>query len=246
MSHVLIAYLDEDSEFAQQTQTILTNSNLQVDMLPVPSDWKPSIDNAIGRAFAVVVILSPTALHHNTMTYIWAFALGIGVSVVPVVSKAVTIPRRLRALRCLDFSTPQNRIWEDLIELLHDVQAHYQPDHVRISQEMQTVVDPETNSKIQAHLIFHESAEPTIYEMTQSVITVGRDTTNDLVLDHPEISRHHVRFTYTIEGFTIEDLGSRNGTFINDQQLAGVQLLRHGDIIRLGDAITAQYGIKEI
>ena len=241
MTHVLISYLPDDSAYAEQIRNALTDFQVAHQSPP----WSQSVDNAIGEAFAVVVVLTPASLASTDITYIWAFALGIGVSVVPVLFQPATLPRRLKVLRCLDFTTTESRNWHDLTALLKDIQTHYQPDAVRISQEMQTIVDPDESNKIKAQLLFHEGTDPDIYDMEQAVITLGRDMTNALVFNNPEISRHHVRFTYTIEGFTIEDLGSRNGTFINDQQLAGVQLLRNGDMIRLGDAITVRYGIKE-
>ncbi|MCL4255599.1 MAG: FHA domain-containing protein, partial [Anaerolineae bacterium] len=81
------------------------------------------------------------------------------------------------------------------------------------------------------------------YAMENSVVTVGRDTTNNIVLDLPDISRHHVRIVHTLDGFTIEDLGSKNGTFLNDEPLKRVKLIASGDIIRLGEKLTIRYEV---
>jgi pSer/pThr/pTyr-binding forkhead associated (FHA) protein len=46
-------------------------------------------------------------------------------------------------------------------------------------------------------------------------LTIGRDQSNDLVLDNPAVSRAHARIYKTQWPFYIEDLKSANGTFLN-------------------------------
>lgn len=61
------------------------------------------------------------------------------------------------------------------------------------------------------------SARTKIFEITSPTVSVGRAESNDLVLRHPSVSRHHVRFT-TLPGdiMLLNDLGSMNGTFVNN------------------------------
>jgi hypothetical protein len=65
-------------------------------------------------------------------------------------------------------------------------------------------------------------------------ITVGRASTNDLVLGDPVLSRQHAVIRRQDEGWIIADLGSTNGTFVNDVRLGGPRRLQPGDRIRLG------------
>lgn len=79
------------------------------------------------------------------------------------------------------------------------------------------------------------------YELNKDIVTLGRDITNDIVINDPEVSRHHMRLTRGAGGFTIEDLGSTNGTFINGQRLTGARPLRPGDMVGLGETVTLAY-----
>lgn len=80
-----------------------------------------------------------------------------------------------------------------------------------------------------------------IYELNQGVLTLGRDITNDIVINDPEVSRHHCRLTQGAGGYTIEDLGSTNGTFVNGQRLTGARQLQPGEMIGLGETVTLAY-----
>jgi pSer/pThr/pTyr-binding forkhead associated (FHA) protein len=56
--------------------------------------------------------------------------------------------------------------------------------------------------------------------------------------DDPEISRRHARLSRGSEGeLTIEDLGSANGTFVNDERIAAVRTLGPGDVVRIGKTV---------
>ncbi len=91
-------------------------------------------------------------------------------------------------------------------------------------------------------LIVRRGPQPNqIYELTKGVVTLGRDITNDIVINDPEVSRHHCRLTQGGGGYTVEDLGSTNGTFVNGQRLTGARPLQPGDMVGLGETVTLAY-----
>jgi diguanylate cyclase (GGDEF)-like protein len=65
---------------------------------------------------------------------------------------------------------------------------------------------------------------------------IGRSSKNDLPLDQESISRHHARITYDGSFYWIQDLGSTNGTYVNDDTVKEKQL-RDGDQVRIGRSI---------
>ena len=81
------------------------------------------------------------------------------------------------------------------------------------------------------------------FELNKDIITLGRDITNDIVINDPEVSRHHLRITRGASGYNIEDLGSTNGTFIGGQRVTGVRPLNRGDMIGLGETVTLGYEV---
>lgn len=66
-------------------------------------------------------------------------------------------------------------------------------------------------------------------------ILVGRAPTADVRIEDPRVSRLHARIEMRDDGVYVEDLGSRNGTFVDGQPVATGRRLAAGDEITLGN-----------
>ena len=73
-------------------------------------------------------------------------------------------------------------------------------------------------------------------------LTLGRDPSNDIEINDPQISRQHARITRQGRMMVIEDLGSTNGTFVNGMRLTGSHVMANGDMIGLTRCYPTTFG----
>src|SRR5215468_422307 len=71
----------------------------------------------------------------------------------------------------------------------------------------------------------------------QGALILGRSSSCDLRLPHASISRRHARLTRRGERLILEDLGSQNGTFVDDERVASPRELELGQRIHIGPAV---------
>lgn len=81
----------------------------------------------------------------------------------------------------------------------------------------------------------------TEYPLEKAEIFLGRDLSNDIVINDPEVSRRHARLVKTGNVYAIEDLGSTNGTFLRGQRLSGLVVLISGEIVTFGEKVLLKY-----
>ena len=79
-----------------------------------------------------------------------------------------------------------------------------------------------------------EGAEPGRRVALDTAVEIGRDAGAQVVLADNQVSRRHARLSEAGGVVTIEDLGSRNGTYVNEQPLHAPVRLGPGDRVRLG------------
>src|SRR5713101_3952953 len=74
-----------------------------------------------------------------------------------------------------------------------------------------------------------------VFEMNSSVINIGRAEDMQLMIDSASVSRRQAQIRFGANGsWTIQDLGSGNGTFLNGRRLTSVQPLKRGDEVSFG------------
>jgi pSer/pThr/pTyr-binding forkhead associated (FHA) protein len=83
--------------------------------------------------------------------------------------------------------------------------------------------------------------QPEIYLLDRLTLTIGRDVENDISLQEPEVSRHHMRLVLTQDGYMIEDLNTMNGTHVNKRQVTQQRVLSPSDLITVGTGVKMWY-----
>lgn len=68
------------------------------------------------------------------------------------------------------------------------------------------------------------------------VVTIGRSTQNDVVINDPYVGRNHLQIIQKDDGcFYVADFGSKNGTYINGRKVQGEVRLSSTDVVRIGN-----------
>ena len=83
-------------------------------------------------------------------------------------------------------------------------------------------------------LIEREGGRPeTAHSLDEGTTTIGRAADNVLVVDRAGVSRYHAQLRWDGGQFVLEDLNSKNGTWLNGERLTAPHPLRHGDVLTL-------------
>lgn len=75
------------------------------------------------------------------------------------------------------------------------------------------------------------------YRFNVPEFTIGRNQNSDLILAEKTVSAEHARLSYHHGNWWVEDLHSRNGTFLNQELLTTPAVITTGDELRLGQVI---------
>lgn len=119
------------------------------------------------------------------------------------------------------------------------------PNQKPVENEKTAVADDHTlkdrleEAKASAPVLVVISGRPLgkSFFLTSSSMVLGRDLTADISIGETSISRRHTEFLIDASGIYVQDLGSTNGTFLNDQKLEAKQKLSDGDLVRCGSTI---------
>ncbi|MBX3641998.1 MAG: toll/interleukin-1 receptor domain-containing protein [Rubrivivax sp.] len=132
MSNIFLSYAQADYFFAEMLALKLQPEGFSLwrDMgsIRAGDDWRQSIEDGVKKSLAVVVALSAQAAESRYVTYEWAYALGMGKTVVPVILSACCIHPRLELTQHIDFSYPRSLPWSELIDRLRQIETELEPD----------------------------------------------------------------------------------------------------------------------
>ena len=93
---------------------------------------------------------------------------------------------------------------------------------------------PEPESASRAYLVVQtDGAPPARFDLGGALIAIGRAADNDVILDDPQVSRHHCQLKLQHGAYGFVDLQSRNGSTVNGRPVEEIALA-DGDMIRIG------------
>jgi hypothetical protein len=98
------------------------------------------------------------------------------------------------------------------------------------SAHAQEMNEPEAALPSPYALLLGETAHP----LRLGANVVGRSAAADVKVFHPSLSRNHTRIVISRGGVTIEDLESKNGTYVNAARIDGVRMVTPSDRLRFG------------
>jgi pSer/pThr/pTyr-binding forkhead associated (FHA) protein len=79
-------------------------------------------------------------------------------------------------------------------------------------------------------------------ELGRDIVMIGRSPQNEIVIDHPTVSAHHAVLLRTGASYSLKDLNSTKGTWINGDFVTDAEL-KDGDAIRFGSVTAVFTGI---
>lgn len=95
-----------------------------------------------------------------------------------------------------------------------------------------------------AYLLVSTAGQSTVqFDLGGPLISIGRASDNDIVLDDPLVSRHHCQLKLQHGAYGFADLGSRNGSYVNGQPVSEIAL-GPGDVIQIGET-TIEFQVRD-
>ena len=92
-------------------------------------------------------------------------------------------------------------------------------------------------SRAAALVLIHGEDLGRKFDLTSEETLIGRTSKADIQVDQDSVSRNHAKIRVDGTRITIEDLGSTNGTIVNDEHIEEVLRLRNGDLVKIGRTV---------
>jgi two-component system cell cycle response regulator len=111
-------------------------------------------------------------------------------------------------------------------------------DHVRAKTVVTAIsrISERPNGKQACLVIIYGDELGKKYNLDTNSVVVGRSSKCDIQIDQESISRNHSKIVNTGKSILVRDLGSTNGTYVNDEPIEEY-VLRDGDLIKIGRTI---------
>jgi diguanylate cyclase (GGDEF)-like protein len=118
-------------------------------------------------------------------------------------------------------------------------------DELSITDQTAVVAPNSVRSKARPMLmVMVGKSAGQVFRLTKSRTTIGRSKQAEIVLDDEGISRVHCAFTNDAGGWSVEDVGSTNGTIVNGERVSSISL-QAGDRVQVGASAVVQFGFYD-
>lgn len=126
---VFVSYNSKNEDFAELVKMKLEKEGIEVwrdtFQIAAGTEWRNEIDHGLMNCDVVVVLLNETSMKSPYVTYEWAFALGGGKHIIPILTEECNVHSRIEVLQYLNFKNGQ-RPWDKLIDRIKKIKSSKQ------------------------------------------------------------------------------------------------------------------------
>jgi DNA-binding SARP family transcriptional activator len=218
-----------DFQFVDAFATALTEDKI------VAHTARAEAEIACGRGYAVIGELESLTIEHPYREPLWA-QLITAYYLAERQSDALEAYQRLKTTLVDDLGIDPG----PTVRALHERILRQEPLDVKQAAKTtaaHTVVNIDLRTSVNASSALGSlrSASGRVYPLGAAATRIGRLPDNDIVLDDPNVSRHHAVIIDTGTSFVITDLRSANGVDVGNERIRGTATLSTGDRIRICD-----------
>jgi CheY-like chemotaxis protein len=203
MAQAFMSYASKDAIFADLARMKLEDAGIQVwiddGALRAGEEWRNAIDEGISSADVLLVMLTPQSCQSPYVTYEWAFALGKGIKVIPLLLEECEIHPRLAVVQYLDFRNQRTGPWQKLAkEIIEHGAASKVKDtsaYVRdmtVEQLQDLIGGAVSLARAIAKPSGHEAAPEDFSRAAQSVVDVMQYSKETASNSSPQSGRKHI------------------------------------------------------
>jgi SARP family transcriptional regulator, regulator of embCAB operon len=196
---------------------------------------KAEAEIACGRASAIISELEALTIEHPYREPLWT-QLVTAYYLTDRQSDALAAYRRVKATLADELGIDPGQTLRDLNErILRQEPLDVKRSAKTTAADTVTVLDQRTMVPGQKAVAYLREASGRSHPLEATATRIGRLGDNDIVLDSPNVSRHHAVIVDTGTNYIINDLRSSNGVHVQHQRIRPAATLHDGDHIRICD-----------
>ncbi len=254
---VFVSYSHMDTDFVKRLVEDLRKRGVPtwLDHLNIPAGtrWDLEIEQALDKSTHLLLVLSSHSVQSQNVLDEISFARDENKTIIPILIEDCKLPLRVRRVQYTDFRTNYDQGVEHVLKQLpreaHEIStSSVTLDDADKSQEAEVIshlppVDPAAARSAMevASLVFYASAKSHTVALTRPTVIIGRGEYCEIEVRSRQISREHIRLTVKENHYFIEDVESRNGTWVNGSPLKGIRQLTDGDKINLAMTVYFEF-----